>query len=152
MWRVSVMQQDHRLIDNLVKHWRKRRGNLALPVYEAFSPEVLGDDVWQQCCAFTVHEEHSKTILMGDFAGVRARQALGRDITGEVLAVGAAQFEAARLLNNAEKALKERDVELDEGHFVNADSKIIKFRSCLLPFGRNSRVTHLLLGVSWRAF
>ncbi len=146
------MQNDQRLVDTLIKYWRKRKGAELMPVYEAFAPESLGDDIWQQCCAFSVQVSNKKQILITDYTGTKACQAMGRDITGEVLAVGAKQFEAARLLQQAEAVLDKKDPLTDEGHFVNAQSKIIKFRSCLLPFGRKEKITHLLLGISWQTF
>lgn len=146
------MQNDQRLVDTLIKHWRKRKGAELMPIYEAFAPESLGEDIWQQCCAFSVQVSNQRQSLISDYTGTKAKQAMGRDITGEVLAIGAQQFEAARLLQQAEAVLDKKDPLTDEGHFVNAESKIIKFRSCLLPFGRKEKVTHLLLGVSWQAF
>lgn len=146
------MQNDQRLVDTLIRYWRKRKGAELMPIYEAFAPESLGEDIWQQCCAFTVQVANQKSLLVSDYTGNKARQAMGRDITGEVLAIGAQQFEAVRLLQQAEAVLDKKDPLTDEGHFVNAESKIIKFRSCLLPFGRKGKVTHLLLGVSWQAF
>ena len=41
---------------------------------------------------------------------------------------------------------------LDTGQFVSETSKVIKFRSCLLPFGTEERITHVVVGFSWREY
>lgn len=146
------MQSEQRLIDTLIKHWRRRKGEASLPVYEAFAPEALGDEIWQNCCAFSVQPSAEKWVYINNYVGDNLQKALGRDITGEVLTIAQQGFQAARILEKAEEAVKSADPVTDAGHFINEQSKIIKFRSCLLPFGRDKKITHLVLGVSWRAF
>jgi hypothetical protein len=41
---------------------------------------------------------------------------------------------------------------VDMGQFINAGNKVVKYRSCLLPFGTGNKVTHIIAGLSWREF
>ena len=41
---------------------------------------------------------------------------------------------------------------VDIGQFISENNKVVKFRSCLLPFGKDGVVTHVLAGLSWREF
>lgn len=59
---------------------------------------------------------------------------------------------AAKLMRRMDTLTVHSEPVIDEGHFVNEKSKTIKFRSCLLPFGSNGQLTHVLVGLSWREF
>ena len=123
-----------------------------MPSYEQFAPEALGDEVWQNCCTLLLRKSHEKWIYTYDFTGNLIRPALGKELKRGVGSLGINGFQEARLLNKAEEMLKTGEPLADEGHFVNDQSKIIKFRSCLLPFGRGKDFTHIVIGLSWRAF
>lgn len=140
------------MVDTLIKHWRRRKGTNPLPTFEAFAPESIEGDIWQNCCAFTVRPASDKLLYINDYTGQNLHKAIGKDITGEVLTIAQSGFQAIRLLEKAEEVLRAGEPLVDAGHFVNEDSKIVKFRSCLLPFGRDGKVNRLVLGVSWRAF
>jgi hypothetical protein len=146
------MQAEQRLVDTLIKHWRRRKGTRVLPMIETFAPETLEESVRQNCCIFSVKKAAERWIYMNDYMGENTQKAVGRDMTGEVLTMNKSQFQAARVLEKAEDVLRMAEPLTDDGHFVNETSQIVKFRSCLLPFGRDTTVTHLLLGLSWRTF
>lgn len=151
LWRGGGMQEK-RLSERLVSHWRRRKAGAFLPEFVSFAPEALEDSVWSHCCVFDVQKRGNKWVCTVNQAGEQIQRAVGRDITGEIIPVGYGQFQPVRLVNKLEGVIMSAEPLYDAGHFTNDQQRIIKFRSCLLPFGRGNSVSQLVLGMSWMAF
>lgn len=146
------MQDEHRLAEKLTNYWWRSRAGKAFPTFEAYFSGGLGSDVWQHCAAFSISKTSGKPLFLCEYIGEQLSSALAEDISGQVLTLLRASFQGARILEKTPEVMKSREPTTDAGHFINMASKIIKFRSCLLPLGRNEEITHVVLGLSWRAF
>ena len=97
--------------------------------------------------------EARRTTYTYEYVGRDAQQALGKDLTGVMFMSHLQHFPAARVTQKIADAVGGGLPISDEGTFVNDSNKIVKYRSCLLPFGRiDGVVTRVVLGLSWKIF
>jgi hypothetical protein len=95
----------------------------------------------------------STTTYTYEYVGASVKEAVGSDMTGKMFTSQFRGFPGARVVQKIDEVVKARQIIVDEGQFVNEQSKLVKYRSCLLPFGtREGVVTHVVLGLSWRAY
>ena len=71
---------------------------------------------------------------------------------GQTFGPGHNQFPVAVLIRKIHLVFANPAPLVDMGQFVSERGKIIKYRSCLLPFGTQGVVTHIVVGLSWREF
>lgn len=146
---------DKRLTLRLTEYWNRLRKDLPLPQIEHFSPSTL-EDVMGKCCMWRVDiggNNNNMLMYSSEYVGDELKEAIGSKLTGEVFSPRISQFPAARIMGKISHAVEDKTVVSDEGQFVHEDNRIIKYRSCLLPFGtRAGKVTNILLGVSWKKF
>jgi hypothetical protein len=58
-----------------------------------------------------------------------------------------------KVLNYIDKVMLDPKPTIEDGQFINEKNQVVKFRSCLLPFGSDrDNITHIIAGLSWRAF
>ena len=88
-----------------------------------------------------------------DYMGPLLVDAYGRDMTGQQVQSRQKDFPGGRILEKMDALVLQPTPVQDEGQFVNDKHKIVKYRSCLLPLGSHQGdVTHIVAGISWKAF
>lgn len=146
---------DKRLTQRLTDYWDRLRRDAQLPQIEQFNPRPL-EDIMGNCCMWKVDvggPNNNTLLYSSEFVGDGLKEIIGSAITGEVFSPHATNFPAARILGKISHAVEDKTVIGDAGQFVHDDNRVVKYRSCLLPFGtRDGKVTNVLLGVSWRKF
>ncbi|HEU5048105.1 MAG TPA: PAS domain-containing protein [Rickettsiales bacterium] len=147
---------EKRLTQRLTEYWDRLRNEAPLPQIERFNHGAL-EDVIGKCCLWRVEirDPSAKTRLYTyEFVGAEMQQIIGSsDLIGTTLSPHFKDFPAARIMGKIGNAVENAAIVVDEGQFVNTNNKVIKYRSCLLPFGtQDGRVTNVLLGISWKAF
>jgi hypothetical protein len=151
----SHAMEDKRLTHRLMSYWNRLRGELPLPQWQTFNVGAL-EDIWGQCCVWRVdiaNFEKRTNNYTYEYIGDSAQEALGKDMTGMAFSSHFQKFPGARIVSRVDDVVAEAVPISDEGTFVNEKSKVVKYRSCLLPFGtKEGRVTHIVLGLSWKAF
>ncbi len=147
--------EDKRLTTRLTIYWNNLRKDLPLPQSELFNPAAL-TDIMGKCCMWRVEVDktlNNKNIYMYEFVGQETKEALGVDMTGKSFSPNTGNFPGARIVEKIDEVVNSAAPLTDEGQFVNKNNKVVKYRSCLLPFGtKEGKVSHILLGLSWRAF
>jgi hypothetical protein len=151
----GMSAEDKRLTKRLMGYWNRLRRDRPLPPWEKFNSGAL-EDIWGQCCVWRVEimagGRRSNQITY-EYIGTGAQQAMGRDLTGEVFNSRLQRFYGARIVERIDEVIQDAIPLSDEGTFVNEMDKVVKYRSCLVPFGTAAgKVTHVVLGLSWRAF
>ena len=168
---------DKRLTMRLTNHWKSLRGGLVLPHWEHFDIAKF-NDIWQQCCGWSVKPGDVNTILFTyEHVGNSIKQAVGSDLTGKVFSsllqgfpgprVKAVvrneltegmfadhfrNFPAARIVQKIDKVIKKLSPVIEEGRFTDEHNRVVRYRSCLLPFGKEDTVTNIVLGLSWKSY
>ena len=148
--------QDKRLTHRLTDYWNRLRKEYPLPQIGKFNPAAL-EDIMGKCCIWRVEISSASStkqipIYTSEFVGEEVKQAVGLDM-GEAFSPHIQNFAAARIIQKIDEVVRTGNVVADEGQFINESHKIVKYRSCLLPFGTpKGKVTNVLLGISWKAF
>jgi hypothetical protein len=146
------MTSERRLNDRLTTYWNHLRQDDALPTFSKFNTGAI-DDVWDNCILFMVNKSHNDNksytfYRMGD----RVKKLYNEDLVGNTLKPAQKMFKGAAIIKRIDDAVKNGTPIEDHGQFVSQDNKVVKFRSCLLPFGNDNEVTHVVAGLSWREF
>jgi hypothetical protein len=147
------MSADSRLTDRLISYWNTIRKENVMPDFSQFNASAI-DDLWQQCVLFTVApaiENKSPTLNFYQI-GEKLRDIYQSGMVGKSFSPGQRHFHGAPVLRRVEDVIVTQSAISDTGQFVNDKSKVVKYRTCLLPFGRNGHVTHMIAGLSWREF
>jgi hypothetical protein len=148
-----VQVEANRLTDRLTNYWNIIRKTSSVPEFSHFNPSAI-DDIWQQCIIFTIQPQVAGAPPVVNFTrvGEKIRPLYTRDMTGQNVSSGQKHFQGAALIQRIGSVIVQPAPLMDQGQFVNEHHKIVKYRSCLLPFATASRVSHVLVGISWREF
>ena len=144
---------EHRLPDRLISYWNIIKKELMIPEFSQLNSSVIAD-IWQQCILFTVSPavENKPFTLNFYQVGDQVRDIYGKDMVGRSFNTAQRCFQGAAIVRRIGETIDNPVPITDSGQFVNERSKIVKYRSCLLPFGRDKKVSHVLVGLSWREF
>ena len=144
---------EHRLPDRMVNYWNTVRRELPLPDFGHFNASSIAD-IWQQCILFVVSPMVVNKPYVLNFAhvGDKLRSIYSADMVGRSFNTNQHHFQGAAIIRRIEDAIQHLTPLTDMGQFINDRSKLVKYRSCLLPFGREGKITHVIVGLSWREF
>lgn len=145
---------EQRLIDRLTTYWNLIRKDAPVPEFVQFNISAI-EDVWNQCVLFTVLPAASGQSPTVNFytVGDKLKSLYGADITGRSISASQRHFQGATIVRKVNEVIASPAPLYDSGQFVNDRHKVVKYRSCLLPFGgRDGRITHIVAGISWREF
>lgn len=119
---------------------------MALPVWE--DPSATFGDGWAACCVWRVDQEKNDTYTL-EHVGSRIKDWLGEDISGLIYGNLVLKFPNTRLVKKSPEVIKNRFPLIDEDVYINDRGVPVKFRNCMIPFGAQGKVSHILLGMSW---
>jgi PAS domain len=145
---------EHRMNERLMGYWTSLRKEEPMPDFALFNASSIAD-IWQNCILFTVSpaDQGGKSHTLNFYQmGEKIRTMYGGDMVGRSFNSTQRHFQGAAIVKRVDEIISHPAAITDTGQFVNEKSKIIKYRSCLLPFGRHGTVTNLLIGLSWREF
>lgn len=146
--------QEQRLTTRLIAYWEKIKGDSPLPQYEKLNPSAL-DELWSNCLSLKAEpagvDKLSYTYV---HCGQEITKAIGKDLRGQRMTTNMKFFPGAKIIKRIDEVASQvqHTPLLDDGQFVNEKNQIIKYRACLLAFGTPKTITHIVVGVSWRAF
>ncbi len=148
------MINEHRMAERLITYWNNLRKEAPMPDYAHFNASAIAD-IWQQCILFTVAPEvDSKPHVLNFYQiGDQLRGIYGSDMLGQSFNTAQRHFQGAAVVRRVEQIIATPAPLSDVGQFINEKSKVVKYRSCLLPFGgRDGKVSHVVAGLSWREY
>lgn len=146
------MGVEARLNDRLTSYWNLLRKEEPLPEFVRFNVAAI-EDLWSQCVLFTVQPSAPGQPPAVNFYQVGEKvKALYGNVAGRSMATSQRHFQGATIVQRVGEVIAAPAPLYDEGQFVNDKSKVVKYRSCLLPFGNKDKVTHVVAGLSWREF
>lgn len=144
---------DYRLTDRLITYWNNINKNNTMPEFSRFNASAI-HDLWQQCILFTVTPATSGGNPVVSFyqIGDQLKNIYGKDAVGKSFNPAQRHFQGAAVVRRVHEIFENPLPIKDQGQFVGENHKVVKYRSCLLPFGREGVVTHVIAGLSWREF
>lgn len=142
---------EQRLVQRLTNYWEMLRSDQTIPDYAKFNVSAV-QDIWAHCILFLVRPDNPPTVNFYN-VGDQARLLYGPDIVGRTMNPRQRHYPGAMVVRRVGELVANPAPIYDEGQFINERSKVVKYRSCLLPFGdRQGKVTHVVAGLSWREF
>mgnify|MGYP000247503108 CR=1 FL=1 len=146
-----MLQQ--RLTDRLVKYWENLRKEGETPDYALFNKMAI-QDIWDGCIVMQAQPVAAGAAPRFQFRemGEKTLSLFAQDPTNQYFSVGARVFPAARIMRRLPEVIASPGPLVDEGQFVTEKSKVVKFRSCLVPFSKEGKITYVVVGLSWREF
>ena len=144
---------EQRLVRRMESYWNSLReeGN-SLPKYQKFNNARL-QDVWDNCFTLIVDEKNGGRIYKYEHVGEEVNKAYGSKLCGEFNMNMIKGIPSAKILEKIDECIDAKKIFVEDGKFINKESKMIKFRSCTLPFGSDGEtVDHVITGLSWRKY
>ena len=143
-----------RLVDRLSDYWDRLRGEEIFPQFEQFNHTAVAD-LWDRCIVLEVENETHKKggqLYTYQYMGKEIIKVYGTDLTGHYVNVNMHNFPGWQVLKSVDKIFDNPAVQQSHGSFVNDKDQVVKYRACVMPFGRNEKITHALVGISWKTF
>jgi hypothetical protein len=150
------MSVDLRLTSRLIGLWKRLGDDEQMPDFSKLNVSNI-DELWQNCMVL-IPLPHSgtsrtQTALKMYHIGRKLREVIGNAAVGNYIIARAQQFAGNKIIQRVDEVINQPQPVEESGQFVNDRHKIVKYRSCLLPFGNPQQgVTHVLVGLSWREF
>lgn len=145
---------EQRLTTRLINYWELLKNGQPVPVYEQLNPSAL-EGVWTNCLALKAEPAPSGgNAYSYVHCGSEIQKAIGQDLRGQRMTTNMKFFPGAKIIKRIDEVATQAVPSplLDDGQFVNEHNKVIKYRACLLSFGTPQKISHIVVGVSWRAF
>lgn len=144
---------ERRLVRRLLDYWERLKGDEKLPDFDKFRPDVM-PDVYQHCFTLSLlNDVRDKKTYKYIHVGDEVKRAYGRDPSGEWMNSSIHVVPGAEVVKKIDECMETFSPTFKQGQFINHNSEIVRFRSCIVPFGkRNERATHAVVGLSWRSF
>ncbi len=141
---------EQRLTRRLLSYWQTLCHGNKYPELSHFNTASV-EDIMPHCFRVSV-EKRTKPIFIYEQMGREIANVHGRSLIGQPIESHTMLFPGKTLHQGLAKAADGVAVE-EEGHFLSPAGQMYKYRACMLPFGSVGRgVTHILVGLSWRAF
>lgn len=144
---------EHRLTERLIHYWKTISREATVPDFAQFNISAV-DDIWQQCILFTVQPwvEGKPHSLSFTKVGEKVRTLYSTDMVGQTFNTSQRHFQGAAIVRKMEDVFTTPSTLIDVGQYINDNGKVVKYRSCLLPFGRDNRITHVVVALTWRTY
>lgn len=143
---------EKRLTQRLTRYWDSLKKDNPMPPFQKFNVSAI-DDVWDYCLLIAVSSAAGQTPNYNYYRlGKKVQDLYGSDVSGQPVRPEQSKSRNASIIKRIGEVLANPTPLYDDGQFVNAKHKVVKYRSCLLPFGQNGEVTHVVVGLSWREF
>lgn len=144
---------ENRLTQRLISYWELLKKEKECAEFAHFNSSAISD-IWPQCVLLLVQPATSgaASMLQIQNIGENLKPLFGQEWLGKSISSLHRQFPAAAIIRRAQEMIDSPHIVTDEGQFVNRSTKVVKFRSCLIPFLTKERVSHIVVGLSWREF
>ena len=109
------------------------------------------EDLWPYCFRVSVEDAEEPNFTY-EYMGDELKKLYGSDMTGLTITHNMRGFIGAVIHKKIQEVTQSLAPAQDEGFFVNGKGQLIKYRSCVLPFGNQQKLTHIIVGLSYRQF
>ena len=147
---------EKRLTTRLFEHWNSlpRKEGATIPEHKYFRAAQI-NDIMPMCAKIRVQDPENPMPMCGfDEVGAKVQEAFGKDsLKGRLLRPNAPVFPAARVIRLIPQVIATGALAEDDGQFANETGRIVKYRSCILPFLEfKDTVEIVVIGFNWRVF
>lgn len=143
---------EKRLTQRLTRYWDTLKKEETMPPFQKFNPSAI-DDIWDHCLLLAVNDNNPDKLSYSYYRmGDKVKGLYKGDVIGQTVNPKMKGSQGAGIVKKVGEVLENPEPFYDNGQFINGNNKVVKFRSCMLPFGSNGHVTHVIVGLSWREF
>ena len=144
---------EKRLSSRIIAYWDKLKGESEnIPEMSKFRPAMV-EEVWDKCIKVKVEIKDGVPRFKFEHIGAEVEKAIGKKAKSQD-GMGIASVPGGRILSRVSLLLSQLAMPIqDQGEFLNEKSQMVKYRSCILPFGnKKGEITHVIVALSWRIF
>lgn len=143
---------ERRLIKRMTNYWEALKDDDILPLIQKFNSSAIAD-IWGNCFHLSISEDTSKRKYKYEHVGPEVVKAYGKNPEGQYLSTEIYSVPGASILRKIDESVNSCTPLTEQGQFINHKSQVVKYRSCIIPFGKGDRVvTDVIIGLSWRVF
>lgn len=144
---------EQRLVKRLLDNWHRLKGDSKLPEIHKFN-KALFPDLWENFIVLSIKGEARNRSLKYEHFGGELSKIYGKNLTGEVGSFATNNIPGANIISKLDDCINGFNPILEQNQFINKQSKIVKYRSCMLPFCNkdSDSVNHVVVGLSWKVF
>ncbi len=144
---------ERRMIVRLVNYWDRLRGENELPLIARFNAESISD-LKPQMASIERREAGGGYNYKFVSMGAALKELYGCDMTGQTVSAREKHFPGTGILEKLDDLASTRRLQIDEGKFVNAKHRVVRYRACMMPFteGQGGEITTIVCGFSWKEF
>lgn len=143
---------ERRQTKRLTAYWERIKKSRDIPLISSFNPQAV-DDLWQSCFQVSVEKEGGKVTYTYRYIGKNLEEIFGSDMLNRQVTSNMKFIPAKQIIVTMDDMVANPAPAFHNGQFVDPSSHLIKYRSCILPFGPDrEHVTHFIVGLSWNSF
>lgn len=142
---------ERRLVKRLRIYWERIKRDREVPHFKTFNP-VAVSNLWKDCFHVSVHQERGKITFVYRYIGENLNEIIGQQHLNAHINAQMPFIPIKHVFITMNEMFRLESFECAEhgGNFVDQHSHVIKYRSCILPFGvSKDNITDFIVGVSW---
>jgi hypothetical protein len=141
-----------RLTTRLTQYWERLRKENDLPTINLLNPQMILD-LWDKCIQISVQKEDGNINYYYQYIGRDLSDVFGDNLIGQKVKSQLHFLPAKKMMDHLNDSLTAPAPKNMDGQFVDKNNHLVKYRSCLLPFGSDkNNVTNFVIGISWNSF
>lgn len=142
----------HRSHEQLNHYWEQKRAARLFPAENDIDPDEIAE-IWPSCFLIAIDAVTRKIGYRYSYLGSNLIDAYGDDVRNPDVAARLISTSSAPMVKKFDEVVSSKKPVFDESDFVNLKGVQIRYRSCMLPLGRNDgTVTHILGCMRWRIY
>ncbi len=143
---------ERRMVKRMTDCWSRIKKDEPVAPYSKFNNATI-QDLWDNCFILSVEGGGDKRAYKYIYVGRAIKNLYGKDLTNQRIVTSVKNLAGLQILKRIDDCVDDNEPVYESGQFVSDKSKIIKFRSCLLPFaGKGGNITNIVGGLSWKTF
>lgn len=142
-----------RINEKLREYWGELSRGRAMPHEDEFNPDVISD-IWADCFLVSLWQKKQEQGYRYNYLGKSLIDAFGSDMTDKEVSARLIDPSAPPLVRRFDEVAASGKPLEAEDEFTNKDGVTIKYRTCLLPLGKEGvqGVAYILGGMKWKPY
>lgn len=149
--KASTDSMHHRAHDVLRDYWEKLRGMREFPQENEIEPEEI-QDIWDSCFLVSIDDVTKRVGYRYSYLGTELVKAFGDDIDNPEVALRLLSMSQVPNAKKIDEVIEKKQPVVDDGEFLNKFQMRVRYRTCIVPFGYDKKVTHILGVMRWRLY
>ena len=142
----------HRAHERLREYWDKLRGVRTFPHESEIDPDEIAD-IWASCFLISIDDVTKRIGYRYSYLGSELVSAFGDDADNPEVAMCLLSTALVPNTKKLDEVIQKKQPVIDDGEFLNRYNMIVRYRTCLVPFGyEDGQVSHIFGVMRWRMY